>query len=66
MVAVEGELVIPLIEPMLALAVLHSPPVDALLSIVVIPAHTFIVPVIGDGSAFTVTTYVTRHPAEFA
>lgn len=44
------------------LLLLHAPPVDVELSVVVAPAHTVAVPVIADGSVFTVTTTVALHP----
>jgi hypothetical protein len=47
-----------------AFPVVHEPPLVALLNDVTDPTHTFIVPVIVAGKAFTVTTAVVLQPAE--
>lgn len=38
------------------------PPLTALLSVVVWPEHTFVIPEINDGNAFTVTALVIKQP----
>ena len=43
-------------------ALLHVPPAVALLSVVVDPTHTLVVPVITAGSGLTVTVVVTAQP----
>lgn len=43
------------------LLLLHTPP-PVFVSVVVKPTHTFIVPVVADGSAFTVTSVVAVQP----
>ena len=43
-------------------ALLHVPPAVALLSVVVEPTHTLVVPVMAAGSGLTVTVAVTAHP----
>ena len=55
---------IPVVNPTVALVLLQFqlPPVTASLSSVVAPIHTFPAPVIGYGSGFTVTTFVTMQP----
>ena len=45
------------------LPLVHVPPVTGSLRLVVAPMQTVAVPVIGEGNAFTVTTFVTAHPA---
>ena len=55
----------PVAEPMVAMVVLlllQAPPVDASLSVVVLPVHTRAVPVIVPGNAFTVTVATVKHP----
>jgi hypothetical protein len=44
-------------------SVLHVPP-PVLLSVVVSPWHTAIVPVLADGRGLTVATIVVLHPVE--
>ena len=66
-VAVPKELpvAIPLLKPMVSTAVLllaHVPPVVASDKVVVKPTHTVMVPVMADGSAFTVTVAVMKQP----
>ena len=57
---------IPVTEPTVALAVLllvHVPPVVTSVNVVVVPVHTFSVPVIGlTDVGVTVTTVVTSQP----
>jgi hypothetical protein len=51
--------------PMVAIAVfalLHAPPVDISLSVVLLPAHGVTDPVIAAGNGLTVATTVTLHP----
>ena len=45
------------------LLLVHRPPVDVLLNVVVEPAHTTIVPVMAAGSGCTVSTAVRSQPA---
>lgn len=55
----------PVDEPIVATVTLllaHVPPVLALLSVVVAPVHTDVVPVIAAGSGFTVTTIDLAQP----
>jgi hypothetical protein len=61
--------VMPVRNPVLALIVavvllllLHVPPVVALASVAVSPAHSTTVPVIGVDNVLTVTTFVAKHP----
>ena len=42
----------------------HDPPVTVLFKVVCAPLHTFIVPVIAAGNAFTVNTAVVKQPAD--
>ena len=46
----------------LVLPLLHTPPPTELLNVVVLPAHTVVVPVIADGTELTVSATVLRHP----
>ena len=58
---------VPLVEPIVATAMLplvHVPPKGVALNVVVDPAHTTAVPVIGPGVVFTVTSFVAKHPPE--
>jgi hypothetical protein len=43
-------------------ALLHAPPVDISLSVVLLPAHGVTDPVIAAGNGLTVATTVTLHP----
>ena len=43
---------------------LHIPPDTVLLSTVVAPVHTFVLPVITDGNAFTVIVVEVLHPLD--
>jgi hypothetical protein len=55
----------PVPEPTLAittLLLLQVPPVSASLSVVVLPIHTCIVPVIADGSEVTVIVFIAAQP----
>lgn len=63
-VAVVLPVTTPVVDPIeaLALLLLHVPPVVASLRAVVLPMHTFVVPVMAAGSALTVTVVVTAHP----
>jgi len=57
--------IIPLLVPMVATVVLllvHEPPDVALLSVVVRPTHTLVVPEIAAGRGFTVSTVVAIQP----
>ena len=49
--------------PTAGVELLHAPPGVVLLSVVVSPTHTDVVPVIADGMPFTVTTAVVIQPA---
>ena len=55
---------IPVDEPIVALPLLllHTPAAGVEFNVVVSPTHTFIVPAIKEGSAFTVTTAVLTQP----
>jgi len=56
---------IPVVDPTVAtpiLPLLHTPPPDTLLSVVVLPEHSVIVPVIDEGVLITLTTRVARQP----
>ena len=44
------------------LSLLHTPPEVLLLSVVALPIHSTVVPVMIAGSAFTVTCLVVAHP----
>jgi hypothetical protein len=60
-------LITPVEEPTVATAVLlllHVPPDDAEVSVVVLPTHVTAVPVIDAGKGSTVTTVVVEHPGE--
>ena len=46
----------------LVLLLVHAPPPEASLKVVVNPAHTVAIPVIEDGNVFTVTTTVAIQP----
>jgi hypothetical protein len=48
------------------LLLLHVPPVDVFVSVVVIPKHTTGVPVIAAGSGLTVTSAVEIQPVAFS
>jgi hypothetical protein len=52
----------PEIVPTAGVLLLHTPPAEALLRVVVWNSHTVVAPVIGDGSPFTVTTAVAIQP----
>lgn len=55
----------PLVEPIVAtpvLPLLHVPPGTLLLSVVVAPWHTEVVPPMAEGAAFTVNTVVAIQP----
>jgi hypothetical protein len=43
---------------------LHTPPLKELLRVVVEPAQIVVVPVIADGDALTVITFVALHPVD--
>jgi hypothetical protein len=49
--------------PAAALLLLHVPPVDVLLSVVVAPTETVAVPVLAGRPAFTVTFVIAKQPA---
>ena len=52
------------IDAISALLLVHIPPGVASVSVIAVPTHTTVVgPVMGDGSAVTVTVFVTLHPA---
>lgn len=56
---------IPVPEPTVATAVLlllHEPPPEALVSVVVVPGHAVSVPPIAAGNGLTVTAWVARQP----
>jgi hypothetical protein len=44
----------------------HTPPVDALSNVVLLPVHNDSVPSIGPGCGFTVTMAVLLHPGKFS
>ena len=46
-----------------AVPLLHAPPVVAVARVVVLPAHTFLEPVMPAGKGFIVIVLVTSHPA---
>lgn len=48
----------------LPLLLVQVPPAGPLLSVVLCPTHTLVLPVIAKGNAFTVTTVVTRQPVD--
>ena len=55
----------PVVAPTLAMAallLLHVAPGVVVLNVVVLPTHTFGVPLIGPGNGFTVSTVVVVHP----
>lgn len=57
---------IPEVDPIVAIDVLllvHVPPVDASDSVVILPTHTAIVPVIAAGNGLTVNANVVKQPA---
>jgi hypothetical protein len=45
-----------------ALLLVHVPPVAVLISVVVAPAHTLLLPLIAAGAVFTVMVLVAEHP----
>jgi hypothetical protein len=56
---------VPVVDPMLAnvlLLLVHVPGLDASVSVEVRPTHTFVVPPIAAGNAFTVIGVVTEQP----
>lgn len=56
----------PVVEPTVAMAVLpevHVPPGAVLLSVIVMPAHTLVLPVMPGGAGVTVTIAVILQPA---
>jgi hypothetical protein len=54
--------VITLIVAIAVLVLIHSPPAEELLSVVVRPAHKIAVPVTGDGNGLTNTVVVVKQP----
>ena len=50
--------------PCNGLLLLHVPPVDVVDNVVLLPAHTLVIPVIGAGNAFTVIPVVVVHPVD--
>ena len=53
------------VEPTVAIEVvllLHVPPPESELNVVVAPGHTLNVPVMAAGNGYTVTTFVVVHP----